>query len=63
VFEGERGEHRNALMLGAALALEVSGYAGSPAEGLERAAEAIDRGRASALLTSVAGFHARRAHA
>jgi anthranilate phosphoribosyltransferase len=63
VFEGERGAHRNALMLGAALALEVSGYAGSPAEGLERAAEAIDRGRASALLTSVAGFHARRAHA
>jgi anthranilate phosphoribosyltransferase len=63
VFEGERGAHRDALLLGAALALEVSGATRSAAEGLERAAAAIDSGGAASLLTSVARFRPRRAHA
>lgn len=48
VFEGERGAHRDALVLGASLALRVTG-AGTD-EALARAADALDEGRASGLL-------------
>jgi anthranilate phosphoribosyltransferase len=46
VFEGERGPHRDALVLGAALALEVSGRQPTSGAAVEAAAAAIDDGRA-----------------
>jgi anthranilate phosphoribosyltransferase len=59
VLEGrDRGPHRDALRLGAALALEVAGVASSPAEGLARAAAAIDDGRAAGVLRAIAAFGA-----
>jgi anthranilate phosphoribosyltransferase len=59
VLEGrDRGPHRDALCLGAALALEVAGVASSPAEGLARAAAAIDDGRAAGVLRALAAFGA-----
>jgi len=57
---GERSSHRDALVLGAALALEVAGMAGSPEDAVIRAASAIDDGRASAFLSDLA---ARSHHA
>lgn len=53
VFEGERGAHRDALALGAALALEVSGAAPSVEEGLGRAYEALADGNARRLLAKL----------
>jgi anthranilate phosphoribosyltransferase len=51
VFEGDdRGAHRDALLMGTSLVLEVQGSAAGPREGVERAAAAIDDGSASALL-------------
>lgn len=48
VFEGEEGPHRDALVLGASLALRVTGH--DPREALDAAASSIDDGRAAALL-------------
>jgi anthranilate phosphoribosyltransferase len=60
VLEGrERGAHRNALILSAALALELSGTANTPIAAAERAADAIDSGRAARMLTAIAEFGAR----
>jgi anthranilate phosphoribosyltransferase len=57
VLEGcDRGPHRDALCLGAALALEAAGVASSPADGLARAAAAIDDGRAAGVLRAIAAF-------
>jgi anthranilate phosphoribosyltransferase len=56
VFEGERGPHRDALVLGAALALEVTGGSGTAEDAVERAAGAIDDGSALALAGSLAEF-------
>ena len=42
----ERGAHRDCLLLGTALALELAGIAPEPRAGVERAAEAIDSGAA-----------------
>ena len=57
VLMGEdRGHHRNCLLLGAALALEVAGVARSPREGVERAAQAIDSGAARRVLEALAAF-------
>ena len=51
VLEGEdRGPHRDCLLLGAALALEVAGQARKPREGIERAAATIDSGAAARVL-------------
>ncbi len=50
VLEGEQGAHRDALLLGAALVLEVIGRAESPREGLSIAMSAIDDGRALGVL-------------
>ncbi|MEP7243372.1 MAG: anthranilate phosphoribosyltransferase [Gammaproteobacteria bacterium] len=59
VLTGEdRGAHRDCLLLGAALALEVAGMARHPREGAERAAQAIDSGAAARLLESLATFGA-----
>jgi anthranilate phosphoribosyltransferase len=60
VFEGrDRGPHRDALALNAALALEVTGAVSSPVQGLEAAYAAIDRGDAARLLDRLAGFGGR----
>ncbi|MDH4125029.1 MAG: anthranilate phosphoribosyltransferase [Gammaproteobacteria bacterium] len=51
VFSGEdRGAHRDALLLGTSLVLEVQGTAKNAREGLELAAAAIDNGNAAAFL-------------
>jgi anthranilate phosphoribosyltransferase len=51
VFAGEdRGAHRDCLLLGAALALEVAGAVRSPREGVSRAGEALDSGAAMRVL-------------
>jgi anthranilate phosphoribosyltransferase len=51
VFSGEdRGAHRDALLMGTSLVLEVDGSAQHAAEGVELAAAALDGGAAAALL-------------
>jgi anthranilate phosphoribosyltransferase len=54
----ERGAHRDALLLGAALALEVTGVEPAPRLAIARAAQAIDSGAAATLLTGLANFGA-----
>ena len=55
VLEGkDRGPHRDCLLLGAALALEVAGRVVEPREGIERAAAAIDGGAAARVLATLA---------
>jgi anthranilate phosphoribosyltransferase len=57
VLRGEEtGGHRDALLLGAALALEVSGAESSPRAAIARANGAIENGRAAALLGPLASF-------
>jgi anthranilate phosphoribosyltransferase len=50
----ERGAHRDCLLLGASLALEVAGEVGEPRAGISRAAHAIDSGAAARLLAALA---------
>lgn len=50
LLRGEPGAYRDAVLLNAAAALMVAGRAGTLAEGVEDAAEAIDAGLANALL-------------
>jgi anthranilate phosphoribosyltransferase len=55
VMSGEdRGAHRDALVMGTSLVLEVTGSARDPAEGVAQAAAAIDNGHAAAFLNK---FH------
>lgn len=55
VLTGEaRGAHRDCLLLGAALALELAGEATEPAEAIERAAQAVDEGAAAQVLQNLA---------
>ncbi len=57
VLRGQsRGAHRDALLLGAALALEVSGREHAVRVAVQRAAEAIDSGAAGRLLDQLARF-------
>lgn len=57
VLRGEsRGAHRDALLLGAALALEVCGREPSIQAAVQRAAAAIDSGAAARLLEALARF-------
>jgi anthranilate phosphoribosyltransferase len=59
VLTGEdRRAHRDCLLLGAALALEVAGIVKNLREGAERAAHAIDSGAAGRLLQKLAAFGA-----
>jgi anthranilate phosphoribosyltransferase len=59
VFAGDdRGPHRDALVLNAALVLEVTGTVRDPAAALHAAADAIDRGDALRLLQRIAEFGA-----
>ncbi len=50
LLQGEEGPYRNAVLLNAAAALIVAGEAQGWHEGVEEAAEAIDKGLANALL-------------
>ena len=52
----DRGAHRDCLLLGAALALEVAGRTRSVREGVAAAAAAIDSGAAGRTVTAVADF-------
>jgi anthranilate phosphoribosyltransferase len=61
VFAGrDRGPHRDALVMGTALALEAAGLAADAREGAARAASAIDSGAASAVLAALAAFSRSR---
>ena len=53
VLEGQAGPRRDVVLLNAAAALLVAGRAASLREGVALAGEAIDRGRAAALLQRV----------
>ena len=50
MFAGERGPHRDALVLGAALALEVSGVAADVDAGRKRVEAVLDGGAAERLV-------------
>ena len=51
MFGGEdRGPHRDALLMGTSLVLEVQGLAKGPKDGVAQAAAAIDDGRAATFL-------------
>jgi anthranilate phosphoribosyltransferase len=52
----DHGPHRDCLLLGTSLALEVVGRAQSPQHGVELAADAIDSGRARAVLQTLISF-------
>ena len=58
VLGGASGPHRDALTLGAGLALEVSGRAANLSDGIEAANAAIDEGKGKELLDRLAGFGA-----
>jgi anthranilate phosphoribosyltransferase len=54
VFSGEdKGAHRDALLMGTSLVLELIGAVGSEKEGVEQAAAAIDDGTANQWLTDL----------
>ena len=54
VFTGDdKGAHRDALLMGTSLVLEVQGVAKDPVDGVQQAAAAIDDGRAAAFLTGL----------
>ena len=50
LLPGEQGAYRDAVLLNAAVALVVADAAADLREGMEEAAETIDRGLANALL-------------
>jgi len=61
VFGGKRGAFRDALVLGAALVTELAGLADDPLEARRIAEDAIDGGRAHALLDRLAATGGREA--
>ncbi len=62
VFEGrDKGAHRDALLMGTSLVLEVLGAAKDPKEGVEIASAAIDDGRAKALIDKMREHFAKTA--
>ena len=61
VFSGDdRGAHRDALLMGASLVLEVLGRAAGPEDGVAAAAAALDDGRAARLVDRLRAHFARR---
>jgi anthranilate phosphoribosyltransferase len=61
VFEGrDRGAHRDAVVLNAALALEVTGAVPTLEAGVSAAGAAIDRGDAAGMLAKLAEFGRRK---
>ena len=61
LYGEERGAHRDALLLGTALALEIVGRVREPREGVRIAREAIDNGSGRRILEAIAGFGGRGA--
>lgn len=61
VLEGEHGPHRDAVVLGAALALEVCGRAQRSEDAVKMAALAVDDGRALGLAKTLEEFGAAEA--
>jgi anthranilate phosphoribosyltransferase len=59
VLEGERGPHRDVVLVNAAAALTLAGKAESFAEGVERAAQEIDSGAARVKLRALVEFTQR----
>ena len=57
---GDTPSHRDALVLGAALALEVTGVARDAQRGVARAREALEDGAAARLLDNLAAFGRER---
>jgi anthranilate phosphoribosyltransferase len=57
LVEGERGPRRDALLLGAALALEVSGVEPEPRAAVARLERTIDSGAAANWLADLLRFH------
>ena len=56
VFKGEdMGAHRDALLMGTSLVLELLGNADNPKDGVAMAAATIDDGRAAAFLDKLRG--------
>jgi anthranilate phosphoribosyltransferase len=61
VLAGEdRGAHRDCLLLGTALALEIAGETQHPQEGVARASAAIDNGAARRLLDALREWRAQQ---
>lgn len=56
----DRGAHRDALLMGASLALEVTGRAGEPRAGVALAQQALESGAAARTLDALARFGAAR---
>ena len=56
LVDGEKGPHRDALVLGAGLVLEVCGRARSLAVGMNEASQALDSGAARRLLGRLRSF-------
>jgi anthranilate phosphoribosyltransferase len=56
LLQGERGAYRDAVLLNAGAALVVAGAATDLREGVDEAAEAIDKGLANALLNCWIAF-------
>jgi anthranilate phosphoribosyltransferase len=57
VLDGsDRGPHRDALLLGTALALEITGAVRNPRDGVAMASRAIDNGDARRTLDALAAF-------
>jgi len=59
LYGEDRGAHRDCLVLGAALALEVAGEEQQMRAAVERAAAAIDNGSARRVLDLVSGFQVK----
>ncbi|WP_263371233.1 anthranilate phosphoribosyltransferase [Granulicella cerasi] len=53
IFAGERGPRRDVVLLNAAAVLQVAGLADTLAQGVEKAAAAIDAGRVQQLVVSL----------
>ena len=63
VFAGrDHGAHRHALILNAALVLELTGRATTPLAAAHQAAQAIDSGRAAEVLNKLAAFGVEATH-
>ena len=60
IFAGQGGAYRDAVLLNAAAALLMAENVGSLAEGVERAAQNLDNGRAQATLEALAAFTSTR---
>jgi len=59
ILAGERGPRREVVLLNAGMALVAAGVAADAQEGLERAAEAVDSGRAQGVLDGLIAYSQR----